>query len=170
VIRNSLFVVFLSTGLAGACATNPEPPGVWREVELTAPSDRVLWQLSHLSLSKMDFPRGAVNDPASGTIQTGWRTRLHPFQGEGYRERAEIQIRPVESGSWMVRTRVGKQINEALLNPLDPSRAEWKWTRDDRNTAAILLMHIRSLLEPELRFQEAVDPLDEIMKRAEGTP
>ena len=145
-----------------------EPEGRWMEGTVHAPSDRVLWTISRLSLQKMRFPTAGALDPASGRIRSGWKTQLHPFQGEGFRERAEIEVEPIERGKWKVRTRVARQTNEALVSPLDPSRAEWEWTADDPNSAKILLMHITSHLGDEMEFEEEVDPLEALNRRIDG--
>jgi len=165
-LSKALAALLVLTSFA-ACQTNKEPSGRWAEGMVKSPSDRVLWQVSRLSLRKMRFPSAGALDPASGKLKSGWKTQLHPFQGEGYRERAEVEIVPIEKGSWAVRTRVAKQVNEALVSPLDPSRAEWEWVSDDPNSAKILLTHITSLMEPEMEFVKQKDALDELNKRAD---
>ena len=165
-LRKILTTLPLFLGLFACQAT--EPDGRWMEGTVHAPSDRVLWTISRLSLQKMRFPTAGALDPASGRIESGWKTQLHAFQGEGYRERAEIEIEPLEKGQWKVRTRVAKQMNEALVSPLDPSRAEWEWANDDPNSAKILLMHITSLLGDEMEFKEEEDPLEALNRRVDG--
>ena len=165
--RNTLAALALSVLGLVACQSTGEPDGAWQQGEVQAPSDRVLWQVSRLALQKMRFPSGGVLDPASGKLKSGWRTQLHPFQGEGFRERAEVEIEPVEQGRWMVRTRVAKQTNEALVSPLDPRRAEWEWTGDDVTAAQVLLMHITSSLGDELEMSQEPDPLEAILDRGD---
>ena len=89
---------------------------------------------------------------AGGIVTTGWKTDLQPFSGEGMRTRAEVRMSPIEPGRWRLRARVEKELNKSMANPLDASRAEWKTAPDDERTAGILLMHIRSRLDPELEF------------------
>jgi len=155
-MRRTLPLLFLCLlgGLALSCSSTPkEPKGKWVDEQLHAPSDRVLWQVALLAVQKMRFPLAAGLDPSEGVIHTGWKTTLQPFQGEGFRERAEIEVSPVEPGLWQVRARVKRQTNESLVAPLDPTRAEWEWAPDNPNSALILVQHMRALLPDELSFE-----------------
>ncbi len=139
---------------------DPEKEGAWKEVEVHSPSDRMLWQLTLLSLQNMGFPLGSGLDPTAGVVQTGWKTELQPFRGQGTRARAYLRLEPLEPGLWKVRARVQRERNMALAAPLDPQRAEWKEAPDDETAALILLRHIQARLdsgnEPAL---PAPDPL-----------
>ena len=162
-----VLLLLLSTSACHIFQPKGEPEGTWHEEIVEAPSDRFLWQVMRLSLRKMRFPSAGSLDPSSGKLKSGWKTELHPFQGEGFRERAEIETVPIEKGRWTVRTRVGRQTNESLVSPLDPTRAEWEWAPDNQHSAQILLMHICSLLDPEMEEEEKLDPLDELIRRAD---
>ena len=146
---------------------NREPDPAWQEAEVHAPSDRVLWKLSLLSLERMGFPKTGGLDPGSGRIESGWQTHLAPFGRQGYRLRAEVEMTPIEPSLWRVRTRVARQSNEAMVAPLDAARAEWKWTSDDTVQAQILLQHISSLLASDLETTEQEDPLEALMRSVE---
>ena len=159
--------------LVGGCAAiqetfgNREPDPAWQEARIHSPSDRVLWKLSLLSLERMGFPMSGGLDPASGRIESGWQTHLAPFSRQGYRLRAEVEMTPIEPAFWRVRARVARQSNEALVAPLDPARAEWKWAADDVEQAQILLQHISSLLATDLETTEQEDPLEALMRSVE---
>jgi len=127
----------------------------WQKIQVEAPSDRVLWQLTLLSLEGQGYPRGAGNDPGARQLETGWKTDLQPFRGEGKRRRAFVRIHPLEPGQWELEARVRVESNENLVTPLDPQRAEWKAAADDPAEALVLLQHIRARLQPEL---EVGDP------------
>lgn len=166
-------LIFVSV-LAVGCRSAGPPAGPWTEDTVHAPSERVLWQLSLVALQNLRFPIAGGLDPSSGVIESGWKTQLHPFQGEGFRERAEIRFQPVEPGVWRVRVRVRRQTNESLTSPLDPTRAEWEWAPDDERIAQILLQHVRSRLGDELELSDEPDPretlLEHVESRAGGDP
>jgi len=155
-MRLARTLALLSTLLVLApCSSTPsEPDGSWREVEVSAPSDQVLWKIALLAAGRMDFPLTGRLDPSSGKFVTGWRTSLQPFSGAGNRTRAEVRMEPVSQGRWRVRAHVQKQVNQALVHPLDPTRAEWEWTGDDVLQAEILLRHVVSSLDPALEIQD----------------
>ncbi len=136
--------------LLSACAVlgSDEPPADWKETELSAPSETVLFKLALLAVESLGYPVAGGTDPHAGVIVSGWKASLAPFKGEGYRLRAELELSPVGSGRYKVRARVQKQTNEALVSPLDPARAEWEWAGDDPVQAEVLLQHVRSAVEP----------------------
>ncbi len=139
---------------------DPEAEGIWKEIEVEAPSDRVLWNLTLLSLQNLGFPFGSNMDPTTGVVETLWKTDLQPFRGEGTRLRAYLRLTPCEPGRWKVRARVQRENNMALVAPLDPSRAEWKEAPDDERMAAVLLQHIQARLGRKIELSpEAQNPL-----------
>jgi hypothetical protein len=143
-----LLSLVLSLVLAGCVGpAGREPDASWSEIEIAAPSQAVLFKLALLTVEGQGYPIAAGTDRGSGAIETGWRTNLQPFQGAGYRLRAVLDIAPVEERRFRVRARVQKQANEAIVAPLDPTRAEWKWREDDVSRAQVLLQHVRSALE-----------------------
>ncbi len=156
-----------------ACAgpSAAEEEARWDEIHVHSPSDRVLWQLTLLSLQNLGYPLSSGLNPSSGIVTTGWKTELQPFSGDGTRRRAEVRMKPLEPGLWQVRARVELETNKALVDPLDPSRAEWKSAGDDRKTAEILLMHIRARLDPDLELApEPEDPRAAVLERGAREP
>ncbi len=149
-MRGSGIAVFLlSAGAFCACAGlgSREPAAIWREIEVSAPSETVLFKLTLLAVEGQGYPVAGGTDRGAGTIASGWRTSLQPFQGAGVRLRAVVEIAPSGERRFKVRARVQQQTNEALVAPLDPTRAEWKWAEDDPIRAQVLLQHVRSALE-----------------------
>ena len=125
----------------------------WKDITVAAPSDRVLWELILLSVQNMGFPLAAGTDPGARQVESGWKTDMQPFKGEGRRWRATVRMTPVEKGHWKLEARVMCEKNDNLVAPLDPVRAEWTQTNDDEQTAAILLHHVQSRLKPELEVK-----------------
>ena len=121
-----------------------------KSAEVEAPSDRVLWQLTLLSLQTQGYPLAAGTDLGSRMVETGWKTDMQPFRGEGQRRRAFVKLTPLGPGKWKLEARVKRENNENLVSPLDPVRAEWEPVADDEPAAEILLQHIRARLKPEL--------------------
>ncbi len=125
----------------------------WKTAEVAAPSDRMLWQLILLSLQSQGYPLGAGADPGAGQVESGWKTDLQPFRGDGRRWRAVVKMTALEKGRWKLEARVKCEKNQNLVTPLDPVRAEWQHYPDDQAAAQILLQHIQSRLRPELEVQ-----------------
>lgn len=130
----------------------------WQSLEVAAPSDRVVWQLTLLSLQSQGFPLAAGSDLGARQVESGWKTDLQPFRGEGERRRAIVKLTPLAPGRWKLEARVRSEHNMNLVTPLDPVRAEWKAAADDESAAKILLRHIGTRLQPELEFQPAGAP------------
>jgi len=126
----------------------------WKTIEVAAPSDRMVWQLMLLALQSKGYPLAGGTDPGSRQVESGWKTDLQPFRGEGNRKRAVLKLSPIEKGRWKVEARVRVEKNENLVTPLDATRAEWKPTGDDAAEAAVLLQHVQARLRPELEFDE----------------
>jgi hypothetical protein len=122
----------------------------WKEIEVEAPSDRVVWQLSLLTLRSQGYPLAAGTDMGAGTVQSGWKQDLQPFRGEGQRRRAIMRMTPLEAGRWKLEARVQCEHNENLVSPLQAELAEWEPAADDPVEAQVLLQHVRSRLAPEL--------------------
>lgn len=149
--RTSILALLLALLSGTACLSGKRAfDGRWRSVEVEAPSDHMVWQITLLSLQGMGFPLAAGTDSGAGQVQTGWKTDLQPFRGEGRRWRAEMRMTPVESGRWRLEARVERERNENLVSPLDPSRADWKADGADEQKAQILLMHVQSRLNPRI--------------------
>ena len=115
---------------------------------------------------KMGFPIGSGLDTSSMVIETGWRTNLQPFRGEGTREKAELRMEPVERGVWRIQARVKRQRNMSLAQPLDPRYADWEWTQDDDVTARLLVQHVRSYLAPDIELVDRPDdPIEAYLEK-----
>lgn len=122
----------------------------WSTIEVDAPSDRVVWQLALLALQSQGYPLASGTDPGARAVQSGWKTDLQPFRGEGERRRAMMRLAALEPGRWKVEARVQVEHNKNLVSPLDPARADWKPSADDEMAARTLLQHVRARLAPEL--------------------
>lgn len=153
------FLLALPAALLGACVSVArqehlaEKEARWKTLEVEAPSDRLLWQLTLLSLQTQGYPLGAGTDPGARQVESGWKTDMQPFKGDGRRWRAVVRMSPIEPGRWKLEARVKTERNDNLVSPLDPVRAEWKPTADDEQKAQIILQHIRARLNPELEVQ-----------------
>jgi hypothetical protein len=130
----------------------------WQTLEVSAPSDRVVWQLTLLSLGSQGYPLAAGSDPGARQVESGWKTDLQPFRGEGERRRAVVKLTPLAPGRWKLEARVKCEHNQNLVSPLDPVRAEWERAPDDESAAKILLHHIGARLRPELEVQPPPAP------------
>jgi hypothetical protein len=118
----------------------------WHSIEVAAPSDRVVWQLTLLALQGQGYPLAAGTDSGAKEIESGWKTDLQPFRGEGQRRRAVVRLSTLEKGRWKLEARVRVEENKNLVTPLDPVRAEWEPAADDELAARTLLQHVRSRL------------------------
>lgn len=143
--RASLAFATLLLTLVSACKSTPTPE--WVEADVPPVSLRVLWEVTRQALMRESFPVAAPGfDPRTRTVTSGWRMDLHPFHGEGYRERATVRYEPGPGGRIDLAVRVEHEINNNVARPLDPSHADWKKSADEPGRAAVLLQSIRSLL------------------------
>jgi hypothetical protein len=134
---------------AGCQSAGPERSEAER-VEVAAPSDSILRQVTLLALDKSGFPPGTEAARADLQVTSGWDTSLAPFKGEGFRERAVVRYERVEGGRYGVEVRVARERNDELERPLDPALAKWKSEADNEERARIVLQHIRAMLGQEL--------------------
>ena len=154
---------------AASCASSDkEPEPVWTSAVVESANDRILWQVGLRACDKLDFPLRAGLDPSTMVIETGWRTNLQPFKGDGTREKAELRFVPEDKGVWRIEARVKRQVNMALAAPLDERYAEWKWTPDDFQTARVLVQHVRSYLMPDIDPVDRPDDPIEALLRDQG--
>jgi hypothetical protein len=144
----------IGLALAPGCASTPDE--AWHEGSVTAPTERVLWQVTVLALERNDFPVGSGVNPSTLKAVSGWRVSLAPFKGDGYREQAHIEWTRDESqaGRWNGRVRVHRQRNENLSKPLDISYAEWEDDPDDQDRARLLFNTVKALLGGEFKVQQ----------------
>lgn len=144
----AMLLLALFALVASACASTPEEPDPsWKEVEVESQSERVLWNVLVLALQRQGYPLGAELDEPRLVATSGWRNHLAPFKGKGYRVRAQLRAESVGGTRYRVSARVWKQLNQALVRPVDLAYAEWEWTADDELAAEILLRHVESYFE-----------------------
>lgn len=150
-IRN--WIACLCLCLAASCKVDQIQPQ-WRDGEVAAASENVLWEVTVIALEKEGYPVGAGLDPSKGVALSGWKTSLAPFKGKGWRARAHVQFERMAPGRYKVEVRVEKETNEDLVRPLDATYAEWKPAADDLERAGVLLQRIRSYLGGEIEVSE----------------
>lgn len=148
--RRALLALCLGLLAAGCSALGLGPKRVWVEEELPGPSDEVVWQVVVRSLERMSFPRGSGLDRTLLYAESGWRTHPGTHKGKGYRVKAHVQVEGAGGDRYLVRVRVERQKNVALVNPADLRYAEWEAEPDDEGQARILLQHVKTFLTPDL--------------------
>jgi hypothetical protein len=156
---------FLLVTTSSCSMTPDEPEPVWRTLEVAAPTDHMVWQLTLLSLQNLGYPLASGTDSGAHQVETGWKMDMQPFRGEGQRVRAVVKMSPVERGRWKVEARVRREVNDNLVSPLDPTRAQWKPAEDDVGLANMILMHVRARLAPELEIQPEADPAADFVEK-----
>ena len=134
--------------LAPACQTARYRPE-WTAGEVSAPSERILWQVTVLALEKHQFPMGTDIDPVAMEAVSGWRNQLQPFRRQGYRERAHVRYSHVGGGDYEVEVRVEHEVNAELAKPLDLQYAKWEEAPDDTEEARVLLQRIKAYMGGE---------------------
>ena len=164
-----LALLVVATGVLSGCGMTQESEPLWVDAVVDdVPSDRVLWQVTLLSFERLGYAR-ARTDRASMVVESGWKNALAPFSREGYRTKAEVRLEAEGPRRWNVRARVKKQINNSIVNPLDPTYADWEWAEDDSVAARILVQHIRSRFDPEFELRESQDPIETRLKEIDDT-
>ena len=156
--------VLAAGGTVASCSSGPpkEPEPAWQNWAPSIDNEKILWEVTVLALEKLRYPLGTGLDPASMRAESGWDMHLQPFKGKGYRRQAVVQYVRDDEGRYVCQVRVRRQLNQSLINPLDPAYAEWEWTADDLDAAAVLLQHIRSRLPDSFEVTEPEpDPLEE---------
>jgi hypothetical protein len=162
VVLASLWIALLALSLGG-CKSSGDKNADWQGSEVSAPSDRVLWEVSVYALEKEGFPTGAGLDPATQVATTPWRNSLAPFKGEGYREQAQVKFTRVAPGRFRVDVRVKRQTNEDLVRPMDLTYAKWEDAADNKDRAQVLLQRIKSRMGTDLESTGA--PKDPLAKK-----
>ena len=156
-----LAVLAIAAALSGCLSSNEEPEPRFVSDVVEASSDEFLWEVVELAVAKMDFPRKLNEEPQHLVLETGWKTDLMPFRGDGTRRAAVVKLASVEPGRWRIEVRVKHQVNEALRRPLESSEAAWEWASDDVGMAQILLQHVRAYLNDPIEPRpERGDPLE----------
>ena len=144
IARSAAACALLVCSLAG-CASS-EKDSDWVSAPVAAPSEQILWDVIVQALQRERYPVGAGLDPVTRTAVSGWRNDLAPFRGEGFRERATVQVVPLPAGQFETRVRVEVERNMDIVRPLDLQFAKWEPAPDDRETAELLLQTVRSQL------------------------
>jgi hypothetical protein len=151
IFRKLACLVLIALPFLGGCdTTQEEPEHIWTEEIVGAPSERLLWETTLQKLGRLGYPVGSSADSNALTITSGWKSQLSPFKGKGFRNQAEVRmVYDAENENWSVEVVVKRQVNMALVRPLDPAYAEWEWSADDEWEAAIILQHIMSAFPPK---------------------
>jgi hypothetical protein len=149
--RLAALCLALAVAIPGCSSTESSRwgKGEWAESSLAAASDRVLWQVTLLSLEKAGFAPGTEMDPVELEARSSWRMSLAPFKGDGFREQAIVRYERLGGGRYEVGVRVRRERNDAMDNPLDAARAEWVEEPDNLERARIVLQFVRSFLGEE---------------------
>lgn len=128
-----------------ACASS-QSADQWQPAEVTTASERVLAEVTRLTLDKNSFPGGTGLDPTSLSIVSGWNISLAPFRGKGFRERCHIRYTRQGNGKYLAEVRVERERNDDILRPLDLTYAQWEKDPDNIERARVVLQYLRSLL------------------------
>ena len=143
----------LALALAPSCkSSQPEPR--WVTADVTAGNDRLLMDVTALSLQKTGFPIGSGIDPGQLTVVTGWNTSLAPFRGKGWREKCEVHYKKTGPRKYEASIRVQREKNDDILRPLDLTYAKWIPAEDNQDRARHVLQHVRSLLGGDIQISE----------------
>lgn len=148
-----LLLLCLGAAFLAGCSTTPKIDPEWVSDEFSAASERVLWQVTRMTLEKEGFPVGEGLDPSTLIATTGWRLDLAPFRGQGFREQARVRVERLAAGRYKVDMRVVHEINQDIVRPLDPQYAEWEPAPDRTDRAQVLLQRIKSWIGTELEFE-----------------
>jgi hypothetical protein len=141
--RSALVLALLAAASLAACQSG-QPQGSCCSAGFPAPDSELVWASARDALEAQGF---AVDHDASssdrGTMVSRWKVRLAPFSGQGFREKATVNIKPVEGRStyYTVDTQVVRQYNDNLTDPSNPIAAEWD--RSERNTTLEQLINRR---------------------------
>ena len=146
----SLFVALLTC----SCSSISGSEAIWTEAEIPAASDRVLAEVTRMSMQKAGFPVVAEMDPQSKKITSGWYMDLAPFHGDGFRERSIVQFSPAQPGRYKVQVRVERQVNMDIVRPLDATYAEWKVGPDNDGRAQRVLQYLMTIVNEGFAVEE----------------
>ena len=150
--RRALFGALVAL-LSFACLTGGKPQ--WVTGQMPAASDRVLWEVTRIALESQNFLVLTDGfDPRTRTAQSAWQLDMHPFRGEGFRERAHITYESVGPGRIELSVRVEREINNNIAKPSDPEYAEWKKDADNAERAQVILQQIQSRLGMPVRASQ----------------
>lgn len=134
-------------------------PEQWTAQEIPMCSSIRLWEITRLAMEKNGFPIVKAGfDPKTNMTVSGWERQMHPFKGNGIRERVHVRYRRSENaGKLVIGVRVEQEINDNLARPLDPEYADWIEADDNPGRAKVILQYLRSTLGQELEIGKTVD-------------
>ena len=146
--------------LLSACSTTPDPAkeGTWVSDEISVVSERILWEVTVLSLQKHDFPIGSGVDPTTMQAVTGWRNDLAPFRGQGFRERAHVRYEAAGKSRYEIHVRVEHQKNMDITRPTDARYAKWEPAEDDTVEASVILHRIKAWIGETFETGDRLEP------------
>lgn len=138
-----LLLALLFCGCAAFGGSKPE----WVTGQMPAASERVLWEVTRIALESQGFHVLTDGfDPQSRSTQSAWQLDLHPFRGEGFRERAHVSYEPIGPGRIELSVRVEHERNNNIAKPTSPEYAEWKKEADNAERAQVILQQIQARL------------------------
>lgn len=156
-MRRLITALLASLALLTACAA--PAPEAWVPADVPTVSTPRLWEVTRMAMEREGFPITRVGfEPTSRTAFSGWKMDLHPFRGNGYRERAEVRYEAGRKPGMMVLSvRVAHQNNMNIAKPLDPSYAEWETGPDNQERARVIQQYIRSMLGNSLDIGKKIE-------------
>jgi len=126
---------------------NSTPGGAWVEGDVPTVSDTVLWEMTRRAFRREGFPQTEPGfGPVDHTAKSGWRTKLAPFSGQGFRERVWVKYSKAGAGGLALKVRVEREVNKNRARPLDPQHADWERASDSVERARFILQNIKSAL------------------------
>lgn len=137
-----------------AAACHVPQPAQWVPQEIPMCSTMRLWEITRLAMEKNGFPIVQQGfDPVEHSVVSGWDRDLHPFKGNGIRERVHVRYKRSENaGKLILGVRVEAESNDNLAKPLDPEYAEWIEAPDNTTRAKVVLQYLQSMLGQELEI------------------
>ncbi|MFT4537624.1 MAG: hypothetical protein ACI841_003726 [Planctomycetota bacterium] len=136
-----IFLLACTAGSMTACLSMRATPN-WVERELESPSEAVLWEFSLSALRNQGFTMGSGANPGRLEIVSNWKKDLQAFKGDGKRTRATLRLERLGDGRYNIAVRVEVEVNEDIVQPLDPTFAKWEVAPDDKSMANIIVSRV----------------------------
>jgi hypothetical protein len=173
--------------LLAACQSGGKTAGVERTDGFPAPDREIVFDVAARTLRQQGFAIDVENSsPETGVITTRWSTQLAPFSGQGQRDKATVYVRdvPGHPNYYVVEANVVREINNEIVQPGNPIKAEWGNAKRVPEFERILVRQVESYfltsrVSPELRQKynlqntdrRLVDPeLPDVPKAPETPP
>ena len=156
-MKRLLLALLSALSLLGSCITST--PENWVPADVPTVSTPRLWEVTRMAMEREGFPITRVGfEPTTKTAVSGWKMDLHPFRGNGIRERAEVRYEAGRKpGQMVLLVRVAHQNNMNIAKPLDPSYAEWEVGPDNQQRALVIQQYIRSMLGNSLEIGKTIE-------------